>query len=155
MRTLAVLLPVLLCGCARALSPTTGSFDWLAGCWQLERGDAVYQEMWLPVGADGTVGAAREVRGGRTVSYEFQRIVLSPEGSLSFIAQPLHQEATEFRMVTHGDGGLVFENPAHDFPQRIEYRLVDLNAMHARVSGTVAGRQRAVEYPMERIPCEG
>jgi hypothetical protein len=42
---------------------------------------------------------------------------------LSFLAQPRGAEgATAFRLVRSAPGEAVFENPAHDFPQRIIYR---------------------------------
>jgi hypothetical protein len=151
-----ILLSLLFTGCAGApRQATMGSLAWLAGCWQTQRDGATYQEMWLPVTADGTIGAAREVRGGRTVFHEFSRIELRPDGSAVYVAQPRGQAPVEFRMVERDQGRVAFENPAHDFPTRIEYRYVDPNAMHARASGTVDGAARASDYPMQRMACEG
>ena len=151
-----MLLPSVLAACAGApITPDTRSFDWLAGCWRLERANGHYEEMWLPPAADGSLGASREVRGGRTVSHEFMRLELRADGSLVYVARPSGQAPAEFRLADHAPGQLAFENPGHDFPTRIEYRYVDLNAVTARISGTVAGQARQVEYPMQRVDCEG
>ena len=146
----------LLSGCAEHLySPDARSFDWLAGCWQLERENGgAYEEQWMPITNDGTIGTAREVKNGLTLSYEFQRIELRKDGSAVYFAQPSGQDMTGFRMTAHAPGSLVFENPEHDWPSRIEYQLVDVNAIVARVSGPQGAGTRTAEYPMKRIDCQ-
>lgn len=145
-----------LAACSTApITQDTRSFDWLTGCWQQDRPDGFVEEIWLAPAANGTLGLGREVRNGKTVSWEFMRIELRATGELVFIAQPQGQAMTEFRVAEHAPGVLAFENPAHDFPTRVEYRYVDLNTLQARISGTVKGRAQAVEYPMERVACDG
>ena len=152
---IALLTCLLLTACAGAPRPVgPDSIGWLGGCWRTERDGGIYEEMWLPVTADGTLGAAREIRAGRTVFHEFSRIELRGGGA-AYIAQPKGQAPVEFPLVERAQGRLVFENPQHDFPTRIEYRYVNFNAIHARASGTADGRERSSEYPMQRIPCEG
>ena len=145
---------LLLGACADVPVPAdTRSFDWLAGCWRAERDNGYYEETWLKPVADGSLGASREVRGGRTVSHEFMRLELRPDGSLAYLASPSGQEPTEFRAIEHSPGKLVFENPQHDYPTRIVYQYVDLNALLARIEGP--GGARAVDYPMHRVECGG
>ena len=154
-RTVIALCCAALSACNTPIKPDTRSFDWLAGCWRLERDNGFYEEMWLRPVADGALGASREVRGGRTVSHEFLSLEFRADGSLVYVARPSGQAQAEFRLVEHAPGQLVFENPAHDFPTRIEYRYIDLNAMRARISGTIKGQARTVDYPMQRVACEG
>ena len=49
---------------------------------------------------------------------------------------------------------MVFENPTHDFPQRVIYRLDDAGVLRARIEGLVAGKPRAEDFPMRRVRCE-
>ena len=136
MKSKLFLLAALLAGCADSpIAPDQSSFDFLAGCWELAHPNGAYQEMWLPSAADGSIGVGREVRNGKTVSWEFQRIEIRPDGSIAFVAKPSGQPGDEFRLTEHAPGHLVFENPQHDFPTRIEYQYVDLNTLHASVSG--------------------
>jgi hypothetical protein len=152
----AVLLCLLLAGCTDTpIRPDTGSFDWLTGCWRLERDDGFYEEVWLPAVADGSLGVARNVRKGRTTSHEFMRLELRKDGSIVFFAQPSGQAPAEFRMAEHAPGRLAFENPEHDFPTRVEYRYVGLNAVHARIAGTRDGQTKVIDYPLQRVDCEG
>jgi len=44
----------------------------------------------------------------------------------------------------------VFENPQHDFPQRISYKLNPDGTLLAAIDGTKAGKIRRVEFPYKR-----
>lgn len=156
MKTLVLLAAICaaLSGCADTPVPAdTRSFDWLTGCWRQDRDNGYYEEVWLKPVADGSLGASREVRGGRTMSHEFMRLELRADGTLAYIASPSGQDATEFKGIEHSPGKLVFENPQHDYPTRIEYRYVDLNALLARIEGP--GGAHPVEYPLRRVDCGG
>jgi hypothetical protein len=155
-KALLALAAAALSGCADVpMNPDTRSFDWLAGCWHVDRADGGYDEFWLPPTADGTIGVSREVRRGRTVAYEFLRIELRPGPVVAYIAAPSGQAPAEFLLAEHEPGKLVFENPKHDFPTRIEYRLIDLNTLLARIAGTRNGATQTVDYPLRRVACEG
>jgi hypothetical protein len=154
------LMPIVLAGfiasCAQTpMTPDTRSFDWLAGCWHMDRDNGGYDEMWLAPSPAGTIGVSREVDRGRVVGYELMRIELRPGPTVAYIAEPAGQAAAEFLLVDHEQGRLVFENPQHDFPSRIEYRYVDDNALLARIAGTRRGKAETVDYAMHRIDCEG
>ena len=51
------------------------------------------------------------------------------------------------------DGVVVFENLAHDFPQRIIYRRNRRRRVTARIEGTVKGESRGRDFPYSR--CAG
>ena len=48
---------------------------------------------------------------------------------------------------------IVFENPTHDFPQRVGYRRVAADRMLAWIEGTESGKPRRQEFPLQRIEC--
>ena len=102
--------------------------------------------------AGGTMlGMSRTVRGGRTTEFEFLQI-RDVSGALAYIAKPSGQAEATFPLKTIGDHDVVFENPAHDFPQRILYRRLADGSMTARIEGTMNGQSRAIDYPYKR--CE-
>lgn len=156
MKRLLTLIGVLLAGCPDVPIKTgEDSIDWLTGCWRLERDNGYYEETWLAPTADGTLGVSREVRGGRTVSHEFLRLELRDGGVIAYVAKPSRQAEAEFLMTGHSPGRLVFENPRHDFPTRIEYRYVDLNAITATIQGPSSkGEPKTIEYPLQRVECK-
>ena len=55
------------------------------------------------------IGMSRSVRDGKTVAFEFIRIVEQKDGGLEFIASPSGQNTTSFSMVSLGDRAAGFE----------------------------------------------
>ena len=48
---------------------------------------------------------------------------------------------------------VLFENPQHDFPQRVGYRSSGPDTMLAWIEGTAKGKSRKLEFPYRRVPC--
>jgi uncharacterized protein DUF6265 len=108
-------------------------FDWLSGHWCGRSGDQVIEEFWLPAAGDIAIGVGRTVKDGKTVSHEFMRIV-TRDGVTSFIAVLEGQPPTAFKLIASGKHWARFENPQHDFPQRIEIRRTE-TGLHAEIAG--------------------
>jgi hypothetical protein len=101
------------------------------------------------------LGASRAFRGDSTTSVEL--VVLRARGdTLRYEAHPLGQAPAVFvaAPTAGAEGELRFENPAHDFPQRIRYRPVGADSLVASVEGPLRGAWRAIEYRFRRAPCE-
>jgi len=111
----------------------TQPLDWMAGHWCTDSGGKSVEEIWLPPRGGELVGLGRTYTGDRAVGFEFLRIA-APEGAQSYIAQPGGQPPTHFARTGGGQHWVRFENPQHDFPQRIEYRR-DGDMLHAEVAG--------------------
>jgi hypothetical protein len=128
---------------------------WLAGCWEgtLSNG-ATYEEMWLAPRGGSLLGLARMSRGDVTMSYEFIRIV-DDHGTLAYFVQPGGRPPTRFAATHVSDGTVTFENPEHDFPQRILYRRAPPDSLVARIEGERGGQLRALTFPLKRVACPG
>lgn len=100
------------------------------------------------------LGVSRRVHGGKTVAFEFIRITEQDDGKLVFIASPSGQETASFSMTSIGDREVIFENPDHDFPQRIIYRLISDQDLLGRVEGTLDGAEKGVDFSMKKFDCE-
>jgi hypothetical protein len=128
---------------------------WLAGCWQREGGEPGSVEHWLAPAGGTMLGISRTVKNGRTVEHEFLQIRSNAEGRLVYIALPSRQREATFT-ATGVDGGAVsFENPQHDFPQRISYRLLPGDRLAARIEGQRGGQgpMRAIDFAFRRVAC--
>jgi hypothetical protein len=102
--------------------------------------------------AGGTMlGMSRTVRGGKTTEFEFLQI-RDVAGRLAYVAKPSGQAEATFSLKTLGEHEIVFENPEHDFPQRIIYRLDAPARLTARIEGTVNGKTRGQDFPYTRCP---
>ncbi len=127
--------------------------QWLAGCWASTTAEAGSGEAWMAPAGGSLLGVSRTVKGGRTVAHEFMQIRPLADGTLVFIAEPSGQRRTEFPLKGLGDNEVVFENPAHDFPQRVAYRFEAPDTLRARIEGLRNGQLRVIEFPMRRQSC--
>ena len=123
---------VLLIGSARAAGPDS-SIDWIAGHWCGQFGDKIIQELWLPPHGGVAIGLGRTLSSDQTTGFEYFRIA-EIDGVQSFVAQPGGSPPTAFSRTGGGEYWVRFENPEHDFPQRIEYRR-DGDSLHAEAAG--------------------
>ncbi len=121
---------------------------WMTGHWEM-RGEARHvEEVWLAPEGGVLLGMGRTVRDGKAVAFEFLRIE-ERGGEVFYVASPQGAPPTDFRLVTAEGTRAVFENPAHDFPQRIEYRL-DGKELVARISALDETAARASEWRWTR-----
>ena len=127
----------------------TSSLDWMTGTWSATRNGVTHQETWTGPDGELLLGMHKEVRGGKALSFEFLRIA-EVDGQLCLFASPGGVEPTRFCAVEVAAHRVVFENPAHDFPQRILYWRSGSGELHARVEGRVKGEDVAEEWSWER-----
>jgi hypothetical protein len=127
---------------------------WLAGCWELQVGARVSHEHWMAPAGGAMLGMSRTIVRDTLREYEFLRIA-PVEGRLTYVAVPSGQRETAFAATALTDTLLVFENPAHDFPQRILYRRIGADSLVARIEGTRGGQARGIDFPMRRTGCDG
>ena len=148
------------CGCAathtdrvEALhgSPLAG-LDWMLGSWTGEQNGVLKQEHWITSGGDAMFGVAPDVNDRKTTFFEYLRIEGRPEG-IFYLASPKGRyPPTEFKMIeapTPDRPHAVFENPDHDFPQRITYWR-DGQTLHARIEGNHGGERAQQEFAWRR-----
>jgi hypothetical protein len=130
------------------------SLGWMKGCWEVNDNGRVTTERWAAPTENLMIGTSQTVKNGKSVAFEFLRIVANGQG-LSYIAKPSSaKEETAFAFLSAGDKEIVFENPKHDFPQRVIYRADKADSLFARIEGTQNGKLEGMDIPMKRVKCE-
>jgi hypothetical protein len=125
---------------------------WFSGCWTGSRDGEQFTERWIAAGPATLIGTSHTVKGGALSAFEFLRVVLKG-GTPIYIAQPNGVAPTEFTAIQQSTSAIVFVNPAHDFPKRVGYRLVDPTHLTAWIDGGDGGGRR-LEFPMTKAACE-
>jgi len=119
-----------------------GDVTWLAGNWSGRTGATELEERWTKPAGGAMLAVSRTIKDTRMVAFEFLRIV-ERDGGLVYIAQPGGRPPTEFVLTEIGSRSAAFENPSHDFPKRIEYKLTG-DTLTATISG--GGQQESYVF---------
>lgn len=94
---------------------------WMTGAWERSDGEKWADEYWTPPRGGMMIGASRSGTGDRLGFWEHMRIVREADGALAFWAIAGDQKPVRFLATRSGNSEIIFENPAHDYPQRIRY----------------------------------
>ena len=151
--SLALLLLATTWACGqKATAPETPKLKmlaWLTGCWSNGAG---IDENWSKIAGGTMFGTNRTVKNGQTQGFEFMRLHQDKDG-VFFTAWLVGQDATTFKLISWAGARFVFENPEHDFPQRVIYQRRADGSMLGRIEGKLAGKPQAVDFPFQRSKC--
>ena len=123
---------------------TLADLSWLAGDWQTAAGErSQTDEHWTMAAGASMMGLSRTVAGDRTYEFEYLRIEQRSDG-IYYVAHPKARcPGTDFKLTSLTTTEAVFENPAHDFPKRITYRITPEGSLVAKVDGGPGGGSKA------------
>ena len=89
----------------------------------------------------------------RPTDYELV-LIKEMNGRLAYEAHPSGQPSATFLSTMASDSTVVFENPEHDFPQRVGYRREGADSLQAWIEGQANGKSRRVDFAYQRARCE-
>ena len=133
--------------------------SWLSGCWGGKVNQRDFREQWMPLRGNTLLGIGSTEFQDKLSSYEYLRIESRADG-IFYVALPSEQKEAAFKLVSAVRDErekatiFTFENPEHDFPQRIIYRRGTEGWLYATIEGKNQGQDRQVTYPYRRIDCE-
>jgi hypothetical protein len=119
----------------------------------MEAKGRVVEEQWMAPRGGIMLGMGRTVRDGKLVEYE-SVVLRDQDGRLAYEAHPSGQPSAVFLSTTVDASTAIFENPTHDFPQRIGYERKD-DTLSAWIEGTANGVGRRVGFLYHRVACAG
>ena len=125
--------------------PAVADLGWMSGHWTTAPGEAWTEEYWLAPRAGLMLGLSRAGRGQALGEWEYLRLEADAEGVPVYWASPRGRPPVAFRLVRAEASSAVFENPAHDFPQRIVYRRSG-ETMTATISAIDGGNAMSWAY---------
>jgi hypothetical protein len=153
MKRLVLVVPFLFGGSvAGAQATAIKDVAWLQGCWEQRDGDRVVEERWMAPRAGSMLGVGRTTRSEKLVEHEY--IVLTErDGRLAYEAHPSGQATATFMSKPVANREVVFEDPTHDFPQRVGYKSTGPGQLLAWVEGTSGGKTRRIEFTSRIVNC--
>lgn len=126
--------------------------DWLIGNWENKLEEGTLSEAWEKANDSTFNGKSFFIKDKDTLNNE--TIVLTQKGDALFYIPVVqgqnNNEPVIFKMTKSDSNQLVFENPKHDFPQKISYTKITKDSIVAAISGVVSGKTQSESYPMKR-----
>ncbi len=129
------------------------SLQWLQGTWENKTNDGNIYETWVQEDALHFAGKSYMLQGSDTIVFETVNL-LEEQNNLFYIPTVKGQnneQPVRFTLKSLADNKMVFENPAHDFPQVITYQKINADSLVASVSGKDKGVEREEVFGMRRV----
>ncbi len=111
--------------------------NWFSGRWENKTPDGVFSEEWKTENDSVMVGTSYFINGKDTLFAETIRLEQKENNLFMIVSVPNQNEEkpVAFKLTSSTSDNLVFENPEHDFPKKITYKLVTKDSLYAEISG--------------------
>ena len=125
----------------------------LEGLWVRTGEDDELFEEWVKVDNTQLQGRVFRINNGDTVVSE--QVTLSRrQHQIVFVASVVNQNKQQpipFFLISSKEKTYVFQNPTHDFPKRVVYRIATPDSIHAWIDGGTGETARRVDYHYKRV----
>ncbi|MCF6128753.1 DUF6265 family protein [Flavobacterium sp. AS60] len=126
--------------------------NWLVGNWEQKLPDGTLKETWTKQNDSTFSGDSYFINTKDTVHFESIKLT-QKDDELTYIATVIGQnndEPVSFKLTSDADNTFAFENPTHDYPQKITYKKVNETSLIATISGKQQGKPTSESYPMTK-----
>ncbi len=114
------------------------SFNWLLGNWQMQKTSGVLTESWNQANDSTFDGNSYLIKTtGEKMLLESVQLVYRGQQFfyIPTTANQNDQQPVSFTITSHSNESFTAENPAHDFPKRIIYIMINKDSLHAVIDG--------------------
>lgn len=126
--------------------------QWLLGNWENVSTDGKLTENWVKINDSTFQAQSLFIKNKDTL--HFESISLQQKGEeLTYSATVKGQnndDAVTFKLTIATEKEMTFENPKHDYPQKISYTLVAPNNLVAKISGIQQGKPSSESFSMKK-----
>ncbi|MBA4275496.1 DUF6265 family protein [Flavobacterium sp.] len=139
------------CQKSKQVSKIVGN-DWLLGQWENKSDEGNLLEIWEKKNDSIYFGESYFIKGKDTL--HFEKIELQQKGeNLLYVTTIKGQNNDKPVTFVHNDTiekQLVFENPKHDFPQKIAYSKITKDSIVIQISGIQQGKPSSERFSMKK-----
>ena len=127
--------------------------NWLLGNWESKSVEGNLTENWKKVNDSTFQAESYFIKEKDTL--HFESITLQQKGEeLTYSAAVKGQnndKPVAFKLTTATEKQMVFENPKHDYPQKISYTQITPDNLVVKISGIQQGKPSSEQFSIKRI----
>ncbi|MFV8370261.1 DUF6265 family protein [Flavobacterium sp. LB2R40] len=127
--------------------------NWLLGNWENKSAEGNLTETWRKVNDSTFQAQSYFIKEKDTL--HFESITLQQKGEQLTLTATVkgqnNDKPVAFLLTTTTEKQLVFENPKHDYPQKISYTHITPDGLVAKISGIQQGKPSAEQFSMKKI----
>ena len=128
--------------------------NWMLGEWEKTDSLGTLREIWERLDDSTFVGLSYYIQNKKDTLHN-EQVELMQNGEHLIYSATIKGENNNspipFQMTKDEDSLLVFENPKHKYPQKIQYKLMKNGSLVATVSGKQNGKNSTENYPMNKV----
>ncbi len=119
---------------------------WIVDSWRSVKDEEVSAEKWIKINDSLFEGESTTTVKNEVVFREKLKIENTPGGIFYTADVPHNPGPVRFKLITVNDTMAVFENPEHDFPQKITY-INETGNLHAFIEGPAKdGKMKKIDF---------
>jgi len=127
---------------------------WLLGDWEKKDSLGTLVEIWRKEDDSTFVGKSYYLQNDKDTLLSEQIELIQEKDHLIYRATVVgenNDEPVPFQLTKAEDSLLIFENPKHNYPQKIEYKLKKSRTLVAAISGKQNGKSSTESYLMTKV----
>lgn len=126
---------------------------WLLSTWRQPGAEGMLWEIWQKESDTIYTGIGLLVNANGDTLFSEKLRLADRQDTLWYLPTVSNQNAGKevaFKEIALSDTEIVFENPLHDFPQRIVYRKAGADSLQASIEGVQDGKPRKEAFSFKR-----
>lgn len=128
-----------------------GKMNWLIGQWENKSAEGYLTETWKKDNDSTFSGRTYFIINNKDTVHSESIILTQLKDELIYrptVKGQNNDEPVDFKLTSETENNFTFENPKHDYPQKIVYKKVNDRSLVATISGLQQGKQSTENYPM-------
>jgi len=127
--------------------------NWLVGQWENKMPEGVLTETWTKDNDSTFSGTTYFIMNKKDTVHSETIILKQVNDELVYrptVKGQNNDEPVDFILSSESENSFSFENPKHDYPQKIVYKKVNETKLVATISGLQQGKQSSESYQMNK-----
>jgi hypothetical protein len=127
--------------------------NWLVGQWENKTPEGLLIETWTKDNDSTFSGQTYFIKNEKDTVHSESIVLTQLKDELIYrptVKGQNNDEPVDFNLTSDVENSYTFENPKHDYPQKIVYKKTNETSLVATISGKQQGKQSSESYPMTK-----